>query len=62
MSLGASLFLIAAGAILRYAITWNPEGVDIPTVGLILMVVGIIGFIASLFYMVVTAGRNIEGR
>jgi hypothetical protein len=62
MSLGASLFLIAAGAILRYAITWNPEGVSIPTVGLILMVVGIIGFVASLFYMVLSAGRNVEGR
>ena len=62
MSIGASLFLIAAGAILRYAITWNPEGVSIPTVGLILMVVGIIGFIASLAWMVLSAGRDIERR
>jgi len=40
MSIGASLFLIAAGAILRYAITWNPRDVNIDTVGLILMIVG----------------------
>ena len=62
MSLGVSLFLIAAGAILRYAISWDPEGVSVPTVGLILMVVGIIGFIVSVFYMVVYAGRNVERR
>ena len=39
MSIGFSLFLIAVGAILRYAVTWEPSGVDLETVGLILMIV-----------------------
>jgi uncharacterized membrane protein len=53
MSLGASLFLIAVGAILRYAVTESVSGIDIPTVGLILMVVGIIGLVLSIAYMFV---------
>ena len=51
MTTGVSLLLIAVGAILRYAITESVSGIDIPTVGLILMVVGIIGLILSLLYM-----------
>jgi hypothetical protein len=43
-----SIFLIAVGAILRYAITVTVEGVEIDTVGLILIVVGIIGLVISL--------------
>jgi hypothetical protein len=53
MSIGASLFLIAVGAILRYAVTESISGIDLQTVGLILMVVGIIGLILSIVYMVV---------
>ncbi len=48
MGIGTSIFLIAVGAILRYAITVTVEGVEIDTVGLILMVVGIIGLVISL--------------
>ena len=48
MSIGASIFLFAVGAILRYAVTANVSGVDIPTVGTILMVAGIIGLLAGL--------------
>jgi heme/copper-type cytochrome/quinol oxidase subunit 2 len=51
MALGTSLFLIAVGAIMRYAISDSLEGVDIPTVGLILMIVGIIGLLISLLTM-----------
>ncbi len=43
-----SIFLIAVGAILRYAVDVTVEGVEIDTVGLILMVVGIIGLVISL--------------
>jgi Domain of unknown function (DUF6458) len=53
MSIGVSLFLIAIGAILRYAVTESISGIDIQTVGLILMVVGILGLILSIVYMVV---------
>lgn len=51
MSIGASIFLIAVGAILRYAVTVSVSGVDIAVVGLILMIAGIIGLIASLFLL-----------
>lgn len=50
MTIGMSLFLIAAGAILKYAITADVEGVDIEVVGTILMIVGILGLILSLLY------------
>jgi len=43
-----SIFLIAVGAILRYAINVTVEGVEIDTVGLILMIVGIVGLVISL--------------
>ena len=48
MTLGFSLFLIAVGAILRFAVTATVVGIDIQTVGVILMVVGAIGFVISL--------------
>ena len=58
MSVGASLFLIAAGAILRYAVTAHVSGVNIETVGLILMIVGIIGLVFSLLWLLVYADRG----
>jgi len=48
MGIGTSIFLIAVGAILRYAVNVTVQGVEIDTVGLILMVVGIIGLVISL--------------
>ena len=48
MSIGASIFLFAVGAILRYAVTAEVAGIDIATVGTILMVAGVIGLLASL--------------
>lgn len=51
MSIGVSLFLIAVGAVLRYAVTANVQGIRLQTVGLILMIVGIIGLLISLFTM-----------
>jgi beta-lactamase regulating signal transducer with metallopeptidase domain len=60
MSIGASLFLIAAGAILRYAITWNPKDVNINTIGLILIIVGIVGLLLSLLWMFIYADRRRE--
>ena len=43
-----SIFLIAVGAILRYAVTITVSGVELRTVGLILMIVGIIGLVVTL--------------
>jgi len=51
MGIGTSLFLIAVGAILRYAVADSVSGVDVPTVGLILLIVGVIGLLISLFMM-----------
>jgi hypothetical protein len=39
MALGTSLFLIAVGAILRFAVSDSVEAIDLPTIGLILMIV-----------------------
>jgi|1186.fasta_scaffold117203_2 hypothetical protein len=47
-SIGVSLFTIAVGAILRYAVSDSFESVSLPTVGLILMIVGIIGLVIAL--------------
>ncbi|MDT4936024.1 MAG: hypothetical protein QOK11_3916 [Pseudonocardiales bacterium] len=51
MRIGGSLFLIALGAILKFAVTANVNGVDIGTIGVILMIVGAIGLVISLTWM-----------
>ncbi len=48
MTIGSSLFLIAVGAILKYAVTAQVAGVDLQVVGLILMIVGIVGLVLGL--------------
>ena len=58
MGLGTSLFLVAVGAILRFAVTTTAKGLDIHTVGLILMIVGILGLVISLFWMVTWTDRR----
>jgi uncharacterized protein DUF6458 len=50
MGITASLILIAAGAILTWAVTADVSGVDLNTVGVILMVVGIVGGLISLVF------------
>jgi hypothetical protein len=50
MGVGVSIFLIAVGAILTWAVTIETEGIDINMVGVILMVVGIIGLLLSLIF------------
>lgn len=51
MTVGSSLLLIAAGAILRYAVTATTSGVNLQTVGLVLMIVGIVGLVLSLLWI-----------
>jgi beta-lactamase regulating signal transducer with metallopeptidase domain len=66
MGIGTSLFLIAAGAILRWAVSDAIQGVNLATVGLILLIVGIVGLVISLFMIsrardtVVTRDRYTE--
>ena len=51
MTIGGSILLIVAGAILRYAINWSPNYVDIRLVGLILMIAGVVGLIIALTFL-----------
>jgi len=48
------------GAILYFAVETSISGIDIATVGLSLMIVGIIGLVISLFWMTVWADRRRE--
>ena len=50
--------MIALGAILRYAVTAEVSGIEIATVGTILLVVGVIGLLISLLYMTIWADRR----
>jgi uncharacterized protein DUF6458 len=50
MGIGVSLILIAVGAILTWAVTATVSGVDINTVGVILMVIGLAGLVISLMF------------
>ena len=45
MRLGTSIFLLAVGAILTFAVTVSVSGIDLRTVGVILMVVGVLGIV-----------------
>jgi hypothetical protein len=49
VTIGASIFLLAVGAIARYAVQDTWAAVDIPTVGLILMIAGALGLVIGLF-------------
>ncbi len=52
MTLGTSLFLIAVGAILKFATHVHIAGIDLHTVGVILMLVGAVGLLISLFLLI----------
>lgn len=51
MTIGGSIALIAIGAILRFAISWSPSHINVPLIGAILMIVGVIGLIISLAFL-----------
>jgi len=48
VSVGISAFLVILGAILRFAVSWSGNYVDLQIVGLIFMIGGGIGLIASI--------------
>jgi hypothetical protein len=60
MGIGVSIFLIAVGAILAFAVNYDINGLDIAVVGYILMIVGLIGLIMTAFIFGPrrTAGRD----
>ena len=50
MNIGLSIFLIAIGAILAFATNLEVSGFDLDTIGVILMIVGAIGLLASVLF------------
>jgi beta-lactamase regulating signal transducer with metallopeptidase domain len=60
MGIGTSIFLIALGAILKYAVNAEVSGLEISTIGLILMIVGIIGLLISLLYAAMWRDRHAD--
>jgi Domain of unknown function (DUF6458) len=48
MSIGVSAFLVIIGAILRFAVTWTGNWVDLQVVGVIFMIGGGVGLIACI--------------
>jgi hypothetical protein len=58
MTIGSSLFIIAVGAILRYAVKDSISGVDLATAGLILMLVGALGLVLGLYFTFVRRDRG----
>ncbi len=50
MGLGVSLFLIAIGLILWFAVTAEVSGIEINTVGMILTIIGAIGLLISMIF------------
>jgi hypothetical protein len=57
MEYGTSIFLIAVGAILKFAVTATVSGISLQTVGVILMLVGLLGLILSFFWLASARSR-----
>lgn len=51
MGIGVSIFLIALGAILAFAVNVSSGGIDLNTIGVILMVVGVIGLAVTMLIL-----------
>ena len=60
MTIGGSIALIVIGAILAFAVEYDLAGVEISTVGIILMIGGLIGLLFGLFFA--NRGRTVERR
>lgn len=57
MAVGVSIFLIAAGAVLKFAINLDVAHVSVDTIGLILMIAGVVGLPIGLYLEAVEARR-----
>ena len=58
MGIGTSILLIAAGAILRFAVTLNTAHINWNVVGDVLMVAGVLGLVFSLIWITTANRRN----
>jgi hypothetical protein len=59
MGIGASIFLLAVGAILTFAVEWTVQGVDLEAVGIILMIAGCIGLAVTLAMLSRSSGTRV---
>ncbi len=59
MTIGASIFLAAVGAILRYAVDDRIAGIDLAMVGLILIIAGAVGLVAGLALLYSPRDRDV---
>lgn len=62
MSIGASLLLIAVGAILKWAVHVDSNNFNVNTIGVILMIVGAVGLVLSLVLMMTRRRTDIVTR
>lgn len=58
MTIGAGIFLIAVGAILKFATNIHVKGLSIDTIGVILMIAGAVGLLIGLFQEIVWSRRT----
>ena len=58
MTVGGSIFLIALGAILKFAVQDEIEAVNLETIGVILMAAGALGLLIGLFMMAQASRRG----
>lgn len=61
MGIGVSVFLIAVGAILAFAVDYAFSGIDIATIGVILMIAGAIGLVVAMSVLNGWGGRGVTG-
>ena len=62
MGLGVGIFLAAIGAVLAFAVNTDVSGVNIHTIGWILLIVGIIGVVLSMIFWSSWAGPGYFSR
>ncbi|HZD88222.1 MAG TPA: DUF6458 family protein [Gaiellaceae bacterium] len=62
MGFGVGIFLAAIGAVLAFAVNTSPSGVNIHTVGWILLIVGIVGIVLSMIFWSSWAGPGYWSR
>lgn len=60
MSIGTSILLLVAGAILRFAISVTTTGFNLHTIGVILMIAGGVGLVLSFMWVYVWSNRRRE--
>lgn len=62
MGVGTSIVVFAIGAILKFATSVQSSSFNIQTIGVILMIVGAIGFVVSLVFWASWGGYGVSHR